>query len=101
MLIQISNKDDKIYSKITDTLQGLCHEIFYTYFWLQFRPLYPPPPILTGKNGFANCFVFAKVFDCKDRKSRVHGVFLISALSLTTPTPQSFIFMFLFSLILI
>ena len=59
MLVQISNKDDKIYSKITDTWKGQCHEIFYTYFCLQFRPE-PPPPHINRQKRFRKLFCFCE-----------------------------------------
>ena len=61
-----------VYSTRSRTLKGQCHEIFYiVFFWLK---RFDPGSIKTGKNGFANFFVFSKIFDCKVRKSGVRVV---------------------------
>ena len=50
--------------------------------------------IRTNKNGFTNFFVFAKIFDCKVRKIRLHAVLvhLFYFFQFNFLTPLSFIF---------
>ena len=54
-------------------LKGTVSRDFRPFFYLKFRPSHLGP-IWIVKNGFANFFVFAKIFDCKVRKSGVRIV---------------------------
>ena len=52
-------EDSVLYSLFKVLQQAQCHDIFYHFFWLKRLDL---DPIWTGKNDFANFFVFAKIF---------------------------------------
>ena len=54
-------------------LKGTVSRDFRPFFYLKFRPSHLGP-IWIVKNGFANFFVFAKIFDCIVRKSGVRIV---------------------------
>ena len=53
-----------LWSQIALALKWLCHETFHRFFLLKRFDL-GPTSIWTGENGFANFFVFAKIFDRK------------------------------------